>query len=77
VSRTPIKVDKSFTEDKLLRPLEWPLRIVAVALAVISGTEIYSEICLPKPHWTLIVAALAFGFWFGYLGIFGRKPGRR
>ena len=70
-------MDKNYyTEDKLLRPLEWPLRVVAVVLAIISGTEIYSELCLPQPHWLVIIAALLFGFWFGYLGIRGRRLGK-
>jgi len=63
-----------WTEDKLIRPIEWPLRVVAVVLAIISGTEIYSEIQLPHPKWLLMLFALVFGFWFGYLGITGRKP---
>lgn len=64
-----------WTEDKLLRPIEWPLRIVAVVLAIISATEIYSELSLPNSNWALIMAALLFGFWFGYLGVTGRRPG--
>ena len=64
-----------YTKDKLIRPLEWPLRVVAVTLAIVSGTEIYSEVCLPHPKWALVLAALLFGYWFGYLGIMGRHPG--
>jgi hypothetical protein len=70
-------VDKNYyTEDKLLRPLEWPLRIVAVVLAIISGTEIYSEVCLPQPNWLVVISAFIFGVWFGYLGIRGRRLGK-
>ena len=62
--------------DKLIRPIEWPLRVVAVILAFLSGTAIYSEFHLPRPHWQFIIAALLFGFWFGYLGITGRRLGK-
>ena len=63
-------------DDKLVRPLEWPLRIVAGILAFLSGTAIYSELHLPHPKWQLIVAAFLFGIWFGYLGITGRRLGK-
>ena len=63
-----------YTDDRLHRPLEWPLRIVAVILSFISGTVIYSEIQLPDRKWMLILSALLFGLWFGYLGIIGRRP---
>ena len=68
-------MENPWTEDKLIRPIEWPLRIVAVVLAIISGTEIYSELRLPHSNWALILAALLFGLWFGYLGLTGRRPG--
>ena len=67
---------RGWHDDKLVRPLEWPLRIVAVILAILSGTAIYSEFHVPNPKWQLVIAALLFGFWFGYLGIMGRRPGR-
>lgn len=63
-----------YTDDRLHRPLEWPLRIVAVILSFISGTVIYSETHLPEPKWLLVLSAILFGFWFGYLGIVGRRP---
>ena len=63
-----------YTEDRLHRPLEWPLRVVAVTLSFISGTVIYSEIHLPDPKWLLIFSAVLFGLWFGFLGIMGRRP---
>ena len=63
-----------YTDDRLHRPLEWPLRIVAVVVSFISGTIVYSEIRLPDPKWMLILAAILFGSWFGFLGIIGRRP---
>jgi hypothetical protein len=54
--------------------MEWPLRIVAFTLSVISGTVIYSEMRLPDPRWLAILTALVFGLWFGFLGIMGRSP---
>ena len=45
-----------------------------MALAVISGTEVYSELCIPHTKWSLVLAALLFGAWFGYLGVTGRRP---
>ena len=69
-------MENPWTKNDLLRPIEWPLRIVAVILAGISAIEIWSEAHVPHPQWLLIIASFLFGGWFGYLGIMGRRPGK-